>query len=41
MGQPWLGKIQAQTSFQIDLKRFQKVAMDFFKMNYLTEFSTD
>jgi len=34
MGQHWLG-------FHIDAKRFQKIATEFKKKNYLTEFSTD
>jgi len=32
---------QAQRSFQINPKHFQKVATEFSKKNYLTEFSTD
>jgi len=37
MGQYWLGKIKAQTSFQINLKCFQKITTEF----YFMEFSSD
>ena len=33
------GKTKSQTSFQIDPKRFQQVAMEFFFLNCVTEFS--
>jgi len=41
MGQHWLGKMtKLKQVFQIDQKRFQKVATEFKKKNYLMEFST-
>jgi len=42
MWQDWLGNTKPKKSFQIDPKRFQKVAAtEFRKKIYLTEFSTD
>jgi len=40
MRQHWLGKTKLKKFFQIDLKRFQKVSMEY-KKKYLMEFSTD
>jgi len=41
MWQYWLGNTKPKKSFQIDPKHFQKVATEFIKKTYLTEFSTD